>query len=89
MSVYDGCCVALAGALELPLATFDGRLGEAGGPKCRFLTPVFSSNSVPKGPATVRAASRILLVAPLISRLTKRANQSSTPLAPNVQRQRS
>jgi predicted nucleic acid-binding protein len=36
---YDGWCVALAEALNLPLATLDGRLVKAEGPKCRFLTP--------------------------------------------------
>ena len=36
---YDGWYVALAEALNLPLATLDGRLVKAEGPKCRFLTP--------------------------------------------------
>jgi predicted nucleic acid-binding protein len=36
---YDGWYVALAEALNLPLATLDGRLAKAEGPKCRFLTP--------------------------------------------------
>ena len=36
---YDGWYVALAEALNIPLATFDGRLVRAEGPKCRFLTP--------------------------------------------------
>jgi predicted nucleic acid-binding protein len=36
---YDGWYVALAEALNLPLATLDGRLAAAEGPKCRFLTP--------------------------------------------------
>jgi predicted nucleic acid-binding protein len=36
---YDGWYVALAEALDLPLATLDGRLAKAEGPKCRFLTP--------------------------------------------------
>jgi predicted nucleic acid-binding protein len=35
---YDGWCVALAEALDLPLATLDGRLAKAKGPRCRFLT---------------------------------------------------
>jgi predicted nucleic acid-binding protein len=35
----DGWYVALAEALNLPLATLDGRLAKAEGPKCRFLTP--------------------------------------------------
>jgi predicted nucleic acid-binding protein len=36
---YDGWYVALAEALDLPLATLDTRLVKAKGPKCRFLTP--------------------------------------------------
>lgn len=36
---YDGWYVALAEALNLPLATLDGRLANAEGPKCRFLMP--------------------------------------------------
>jgi predicted nucleic acid-binding protein len=36
---YDGWYVALAEALDLPLATLDGRLAKADGPRCRFLTP--------------------------------------------------
>ena len=36
---YDGWYVALAEALDLPLATLDKRLVKAEGPKCRFLTP--------------------------------------------------
>jgi predicted nucleic acid-binding protein len=36
---YDGWYVALCEALNLPLATLDGRLAKAEGPKCRFLTP--------------------------------------------------
>ncbi len=39
VSIYDGWYVALAEALDLPLATLDGRLAKADGPKCRFLTP--------------------------------------------------
>jgi predicted nucleic acid-binding protein len=35
----DGWYVALAEALELPLATLDKRLVKAEGPKCRFPTP--------------------------------------------------
>jgi hypothetical protein len=35
----DGWYVALAEALHQPLATLDGRLAKAEGPKCRFLTP--------------------------------------------------
>lgn len=36
---YDAWYVALAEALELPLATLDVRLASAAGPECRFLTP--------------------------------------------------
>jgi predicted nucleic acid-binding protein len=36
---YDAWYVALAEALNLPLATLDARLVKAEGPKCRFLTP--------------------------------------------------
>ena len=39
VSIYDGWYVALAEALDLPLATLDERLAKADGPKCRFLTP--------------------------------------------------
>ena len=39
VSIYDGWYVALAEALDLPLATLDGRLARADGTKCRFFTP--------------------------------------------------
>jgi predicted nucleic acid-binding protein len=39
VSSYDGWYVALAEALNLPLATLDGRLARAAGPKCRFVVP--------------------------------------------------
>lgn len=39
VSIYDGWYLALAEALNLPLATLDGRLARADGTKCRFLTP--------------------------------------------------
>src|SRR5262249_51214505 len=39
VAIYDGRYVALAEALDLPLATPDGRLARADGPTCRFLTP--------------------------------------------------
>jgi len=38
VSSYDAWYVALAEALDLPLATLDRRLAGADGPKCRFLT---------------------------------------------------
>jgi predicted nucleic acid-binding protein len=39
VSSYDAWYVALAEALNLPLATLDGRLRKAKGPTCRFLLP--------------------------------------------------
>ena len=36
---HDAWYVALAEALEFPLATLDERLARADGPKCEFLTP--------------------------------------------------
>ena len=36
---YDAWYVAIAEAFDLPLATLDGRLTRAAGPRCRFLTP--------------------------------------------------
>lgn len=39
---YDACYVALAEALQLPLATLDSRLSRAAGPKCAFITPAES-----------------------------------------------
>ena len=39
VAIYDGWYVALAEALDVPLATLDARLATAEGPKCRFLTP--------------------------------------------------
>lgn len=36
---YNAWYVALAEALQLPLATLDSKLAKAGGAKCRFLTP--------------------------------------------------
>lgn len=36
---YDASYVALAEALEAPLATLDRKLPMADGPQCRFLTP--------------------------------------------------
>jgi predicted nucleic acid-binding protein len=38
VSCYDAWYVALAEALDLPLATMDARLARASGPACRFLT---------------------------------------------------
>jgi predicted nucleic acid-binding protein len=39
VAIYDGWYVALAEALDAPLATLDTRLAKASGPKCRFLAP--------------------------------------------------
>ena len=36
---YDAWYVAVAEALEVPLATLDVRLSRSNGPTCRFLTP--------------------------------------------------
>jgi predicted nucleic acid-binding protein len=36
---YDAWYVAVAEAYDLPLATLDGKLCKAAGPRCRFLTP--------------------------------------------------
>lgn len=36
---YDATYVALAEALEAPLATLDHRLARASGPRCEFITP--------------------------------------------------
>jgi predicted nucleic acid-binding protein len=36
---YDAWYVAVAEAYDLPLATLDGKLCQAAGPRCRFLTP--------------------------------------------------
>ncbi|HNI35297.1 MAG TPA: type II toxin-antitoxin system VapC family toxin [Microthrixaceae bacterium] len=39
LTTYDGCYVALAEVMELPLATLDERLARASGPTCEFLLP--------------------------------------------------
>ena len=39
LTSYDAWYVALAEALECPLATLDGRLSRASGPWCEVLTP--------------------------------------------------
>jgi predicted nucleic acid-binding protein len=38
VTTYDGWYVALAEALDAPLATLDGKLMQAPGPRCRFVT---------------------------------------------------
>ncbi len=42
LTCYDAWYVAVAEALDLPLATLDERLSRASGPNCRFLTPGLS-----------------------------------------------
>ncbi len=39
VSAYDAWYVALAEALDAPLATLDVRLTQAPGPRCSFLVP--------------------------------------------------
>ncbi len=39
VTAYDAWYVALAESLDVPLATLDGRLARAPGPRCRFLGP--------------------------------------------------
>lgn len=39
VTCYDAWYVAAAEALQLPLATLDGRLVRSRGPSCRFLSP--------------------------------------------------
>ncbi len=39
LTLYDAWYVALAELLEAPLATLDGRLARAPGPRCSFLLP--------------------------------------------------
>ena len=39
LTSYDAWYVALAEALDCPLATLDGKLGRASGPKCEILVP--------------------------------------------------
>ena len=39
LTSYDAWYVAVAEALELPLATLDTRLARADGPRCKFLLP--------------------------------------------------
>lgn len=39
VTAYDAWYVAIAETLDVPLATLDGRLVRAPGPRCRFLTP--------------------------------------------------
>jgi predicted nucleic acid-binding protein len=42
VGAYDAWYVALAEALDAPLATLDLRLASAPGPRCAFLTPAQS-----------------------------------------------
>ena len=45
LTAYDAWYVALAEALEASLATLDGRLRRASGPRCAFLSPGSGSAS--------------------------------------------
>ena len=38
VTIYDACYVAVAEALDAPLATLDQKLTRASGPRCRFST---------------------------------------------------
>jgi predicted nucleic acid-binding protein len=49
MSTYDGWYVALAEALDAPLATLDGRLARSGSGRCRFVMPGFSARPPRRG----------------------------------------
>ena len=40
VTCYDGWYVAVAELLDVPLATLDGRLAAATGPRCQFLLPL-------------------------------------------------
>ena len=42
LTAYDAWYVALAEALDCPLATLDRKLGRASGPTCEFIIPVRS-----------------------------------------------
>jgi predicted nucleic acid-binding protein len=44
VTAYDACYVALAEALDAPLATIDLRLSRASGPRCVFKTPPHSES---------------------------------------------
>lgn len=45
VTAYDACYVALAEALDAPLATLDARLARAVGPRCGFELPPDESTS--------------------------------------------
>ena len=40
LTIYDAWCVALAEALDCPLATLDRKLSRAQGPACEVITPL-------------------------------------------------
>ena len=42
VTAYDAWYVALAEALDLPLATLDARLSRAAGPRCSFVLPTIT-----------------------------------------------
>jgi hypothetical protein len=59
VTAYDACYVALAEALDAPLATIDLRLSRAPGPRCVFKTPPHSENVSPtRQPVTADAQLR-------------------------------
>ena len=39
MTSHDAWCVALAEALDCPLATLDRKLGQSSGPRCKIIVP--------------------------------------------------
>ncbi|MBD3647589.1 MAG: type II toxin-antitoxin system VapC family toxin [Pseudomonadales bacterium] len=39
LTSYDACYVAVAEAIDAPLATLYEKLTRAGGPRCKFVTP--------------------------------------------------
>jgi predicted nucleic acid-binding protein len=51
---YDGWYVAVAEAIDLPLATLDRRLAAANGPRCRFLMPPGPGRGARRQPARLR-----------------------------------
>ena len=64
VTAYDGWYVALAESLGVPLATLDGRLARAPGPRCQFIGPEDSqrdsvgSRPKPPSPRTVDGGAR-------------------------------
>jgi predicted nucleic acid-binding protein len=46
VTCYDGWYVAVAELLDAPVATLDGRLANSPGPRCQFLLPPGSADSI-------------------------------------------